>query len=100
MRSRSMPRRSGPTSCCWATTTCTPRCATPCGTPEPVAAAGLSPAELEAAVVERAAEVPDGAVARLFVDGADPQAWRLLDHARIAEAAGHALWFRVEPTFL
>jgi DNA repair exonuclease SbcCD nuclease subunit len=72
----------------------------PLVTPDPVAAAGLGPAELEAAVVERAGAVPPGAVARLFVDGADPQAWRLLDHARIAEAAAQALWFRVEPAFL
>jgi DNA repair exonuclease SbcCD nuclease subunit len=72
----------------------------PLVTPEPVAAAGLSPAELESAVVERATEVPDGAVARLFVDGADPQAWRLLDHTRVAEAFRHALWFRLEPAFL
>lgn len=68
--------------------------------PDPVAAAGLSPAELEAAVVARAEAVPAGAVARLFVDGADPQAWRLLDHARVADAFRHALWFRVEPAFL
>jgi len=72
----------------------------PLVTPEPVAAAGLSPAELESAVIERATEVPDGAVARLFVDGADPQAWRLLDHGRVAEAYRHALWFRLEPAFL
>jgi DNA repair exonuclease SbcCD nuclease subunit len=72
----------------------------PLVTPEPVAAAGLGPAELEVAVVERAAAVPAGAVARLVDDGADPQAWRLLDHARIAEAASHALWLRVEPAFL
>jgi DNA repair exonuclease SbcCD nuclease subunit len=72
----------------------------PLVTPEPVAAAGLSPDELESAVMERAASVPDGAVARLFVDGADPQAWRLLDHSRVAEAYRHALWFRLEPAFL
>jgi len=68
--------------------------------PDPVPAAGLGPAELEAGIVARAAAVPEGAVARLFVDGADPQAWRLLDHAGIAEAFRHALWFRVEPAFL
>ena len=38
----------------------------PLVTPEPVAAAGLSPDELESAVVERAEAVPAGAVARLF----------------------------------
>jgi exonuclease SbcD len=72
----------------------------PLVSPDPVPAAGLGPAELEAAIVARAATVPEGAVARLFVDGADPQAWRLLDHAGIAEAFRQALWFRVEPAFL
>ncbi len=72
----------------------------PLVSPDPVAAAGLSPAELEAEVISRAAQVPEGAVARLFVDGADPQAWRLLDHAAVADAYAHALWFRVEPAFL
>lgn len=72
----------------------------PLVSPDPVPAAGLSPQELETAVLERASAVPDGAVARLFVDGADPQAWRLLDHQGIAEAFGHALWFRLEPAFL
>lgn len=72
----------------------------PLVTPDPVAAAGLGPAELEAAMASRAMAVPEGAVARIFVDGADPQVWRLLDHARLAEAFRHALWFRLEPTFL
>ncbi|MGH9000768.1 MAG: metallophosphoesterase family protein [Acidimicrobiia bacterium] len=72
----------------------------PLVTPDPVAAAGLSPAELESALSQRAHAVPAGAVARVFVDGADPDAWHLLDHSRLAEAFGHALWFRLEPTFL
>lgn len=72
----------------------------PLVSPEPVPAAGLSPGELEAEVITRAAQVPEGAVARLFVDGADPQSWRLLDHQAVSEAYGHALWFRVEPAFL
>ena len=72
----------------------------PLVTPDAVTAAGLSPSELEAEIVARAASVPEGAVARVFVDGADPQAWRLLDHSAIADAYGHALWSRVEPAFL
>jgi len=72
----------------------------PLVSPDPVAAAGLGPADLEEAVIQRAEAVPAGAVARLFVDGADPQAWRLVDHARVSEAFGHALWFRLEPAFL
>jgi predicted phosphodiesterase len=72
----------------------------PLVTADPVPAAGLSPLELEVALADRAQTVPPGAVARVFVDGADPQAWRLVDHARVAEAFAHALWFRLEPTFL
>ncbi len=72
----------------------------PLSTPDPVAAAGLAPAELEAAIAARAAQVPAGAVARVFVDGADPQAWRLLDHTRLQDAFAHTLAFRLEPSFL
>jgi DNA repair exonuclease SbcCD nuclease subunit len=72
----------------------------PLSTPDPIAAAGLSPDDLEAAIADRAARVPAGAVARLFVDGADPQAWRLLDHTRLQEAFAHTLSFRLEPSFL
>jgi len=72
----------------------------PLCTPDPIAAAGLSSDELETAIADRAARVPDGAVARLFVDGADPQAWRLMDHTRLQESFAHALSFRLEPSFL
>jgi DNA repair exonuclease SbcCD nuclease subunit len=72
----------------------------PLVTLEAVPAAGFGPTELEAAIVAQAEAVPEAAVARLFVDGADPQAWRLLDHSRVAEAFSHALWFRLEPAFL
>ncbi len=72
----------------------------PLSTPDPVAAAGLAPAELEAAIAARAAQVPAGAVARVFVDGADPQAWRLLDHTRLQDAFAHTLAFRLEPSVL
>jgi hypothetical protein len=39
-------------------------------------------------------------VVRVFVDGADPQAWRLLDHGRLQDAFAHTLAFRLEPSFL
>ncbi|MGH9022713.1 MAG: metallophosphoesterase family protein [Acidimicrobiia bacterium] len=67
---------------------------------EPIAAAGLSPSELEETLLERVAEIPSGAVARLFVDGAEVQAYRLVDHRAVAAAAGGALALRIEPTFL
>ncbi|MDP9387409.1 MAG: DNA repair exonuclease [Actinomycetota bacterium] len=64
-----------------------------------VAALGLSPSELQAEVLERAGTVPEGAVARLYLDGVDPEAYRLLDVDLVREAAGAALFLKLEPTF-
>lgn len=64
-----------------------------------VAALGLSPSELEAQVLERAASVPEGAVARLYLDGVDPEAYRLLDLDAVRQAAATALYLKVEPVF-
>jgi len=65
-----------------------------------VAAQGLSPAEVSALVMERAASVPAGAVARLFVDGVDPEAYRLLDLAAVQDAAAAALHLKLQPDFV
>jgi DNA repair exonuclease SbcCD nuclease subunit len=46
---------------------------------ETIAAVGLSPTELQDLLSQRAELVPEGAVARVFVDGVDPQSWRLVD---------------------
>jgi DNA repair protein SbcD/Mre11 len=62
-------------------------------------ALGLSPGELSEQVLQRAATVPEGAVARLYLDGVDPEAYRLLDREVIREAAGVALDLRLEPQF-
>lgn len=67
---------------------------------EPIAAAGLGPSELQEALLERVGEIPPGAVARLFVEGAEAQAYRLVDHRAVGEAAKAALALRIEPTFL
>ena len=71
----------------------------PLVTLEQVVALGLSPAELQDVVLERAGTVPDGAVARLFLDGVDPEAYRLLDLQAVRETAGAALHLKVEPSF-
>src|SRR5207244_3714252 len=55
----------------------------PLVTLEPVAALGLSPAELRTSVLERAASVPEGAVARLYLEEVDVEAYRLLDLAEV-----------------
>jgi DNA repair exonuclease SbcCD nuclease subunit len=64
-----------------------------------VQALGLSPTEVEDLVLERAAAVPDGAVARLFLDGIDPEAYRLLDLQKVRDAAGAALHLKLSPSF-
>ena len=64
-----------------------------------VRALGLSPAELAEQVLARAATVPAGAVARLYLEGVDPEAFRLLDRQAVREAAGAALHLDLQPEF-
>ncbi len=71
----------------------------PLVTLETVEALGLSPREIQERVLERAASVPHGAVARLYLDGVDPEAYRLLDLEAVREAAQAALHFKIEPQF-
>jgi DNA repair exonuclease SbcCD nuclease subunit len=71
----------------------------PLVTLDTVHALGLSPAEVGALVLERASSVPDGAVARLYLDGVDPEAWRMLDMEAVREVAANALLLKVEPHF-
>lgn len=66
---------------------------------ESVRALGLSPAELSEQVLARAATVPAGAVARLYLEGVDPEAFRLLDREAVREAAGAALHLDLQPQF-
>lgn len=65
-----------------------------------VDALGLSPAEVAARVMATAAEVPEGAVARLYLDGIDPEAYRLLDLVAVRDAASAALHLKLEPNFV
>jgi len=67
---------------------------------EAVHAFGLSPAELAEQVLARAVAVPEAAVARLYLEGVDPEAYRLLDLHAVREAASHALMLRLEPQFV
>jgi exonuclease SbcD len=64
-----------------------------------VLAVGLSAAEVEALVLERVAEVPEGAVARLYLDGVEPEAYRLLDLQAVRDAGRAALHVKLEPQF-
>lgn len=67
---------------------------------ESVYALGLSPTELQELLLERATTIPEGAVARLYVENVDPQVWRLVDHHAVRDAARAGLHLKVEPSFL
>lgn len=67
---------------------------------ETVHATGLSPVEVQDLVLARAAAIPEGAVARLYLDNVDPEAYKLLDVEQVHATASAALWFKIEPTFL
>jgi DNA repair protein SbcD/Mre11 len=71
----------------------------PLVTLDTVEALGLSPTEVEELVLRRAEQVPAGAVARLFIDGVDPEAYRLLDLAKVRDVAAGALHLKLEPSF-
>ena len=49
--------------------------------------------------MERASKVPEGAVARLYLDGVDPEAYRMLDLHAVRDAASAALHLKIEPSF-
>jgi exonuclease SbcD len=72
----------------------------PLVTLDTVQALGLSPAEVQDLVLQRAAGVPEGAVARLYLDGVDPEAYRLLDLQAVRDAASAALHLKIEPSFV
>jgi DNA repair exonuclease SbcCD nuclease subunit len=67
---------------------------------ESVEARGLSPAEVQQLILDRASSVPEGAVARLYLNDVDPEAYRLLDLQAVREAAAAGLFLKIEPTFL
>jgi DNA repair exonuclease SbcCD nuclease subunit len=64
-----------------------------------VHALGLSPAEVQERVLERVAAVPAGAVVRLFLEGVDPEAYRMLDIEAVRAASAHALHLKLQPDF-
>ncbi len=66
---------------------------------ESVYAFGLGPAELAEQVLERVAGVPAGGVARLYLEGVDPAAYRLLDLQAVRDAGAAALHLKLEPQF-
>jgi hypothetical protein len=65
-----------------------------------VYALGLGPAEVQERLMERAAAVPEGSVARVYIEGVDPAAYRLLDLHAVRDAAGAALLLKLEPQFV
>jgi DNA repair exonuclease SbcCD nuclease subunit len=72
----------------------------PMVTLDSVYALGLSPGELQDLLVERAGQIPEGAVARLYVESVDPNVWTLLDHHAIRDAARAGLHLKLEPCYV
>lgn len=72
----------------------------PLVTLEAVYALGLSPTELQERLAQRASSVPEGAVARLYVDGVDPEVWHLLDHHAVRDCGRAGLHLKLEPSFV
>ena len=72
----------------------------PLVTLESVFALGMSPTELEEQMIRRAAGIPDGAVARLYLENLDPEVYRLIDMQAVREAAQAGLFLKLEPQFL
>ena len=64
-----------------------------------IGAFGISPAELQEALAQSFANAPAGAVARVEVDGVDPEVYRLVDLHAIRDAAAHLLHISVTPRF-
>ncbi len=64
-----------------------------------VHALGLSPAEVQTQVTDAVAAIPEGGVARLYLDGIDPEAYRMLDLDAVRAAASLALHLKLEPVF-
>jgi DNA repair exonuclease SbcCD nuclease subunit len=62
-------------------------------------ARGLGPKELQEALERRVSQLPEGAVGRLFVEGADPDSWRLVDLSALRRAWAPALYCKLEPSF-
>jgi hypothetical protein len=50
-------------------------------------------------VLERAAKVPPGAVARLYLEGVEPEPYRLLDLDAVRDTSKAALYLKLEPQF-
>jgi hypothetical protein len=72
----------------------------PVVTLESVYALGLSPAELQEKILERASTIPEGAVARLYVESVVPDVWRMLDQHAVRDAAKAGLHLKLEPIYV
>lgn len=68
-------------------------------TAPPIAAFGISPRELQTALAEAFAMAPAGSVARVEVDGVDPDVYRLVDLHAVRDASSHVLHINVTPRF-
>lgn len=68
-------------------------------TPDMVYCAGLGPAEVERAIMERLQPLPEGSVVRLTLDMIDVDVYRLLDLPALHDATRHLLHLKYELRF-
>lgn len=71
----------------------------PLCSPDPVYAFGRSVLEIQNEVCEKLGELPEGAVARLVLDGISPEAYRLLDLSTMQDAGPNLLNVKLDPRF-
>ncbi len=68
-------------------------------TPDDVYAFGMGPAEVQQAIIDKLSVLPEGAIARVALDGISPEVYRLLDLRVVAESAAHLLHWRLDASF-
>lgn len=68
----------------------------PMVTPDAIDALGLSGADIQAALISRLSDAPEGAVVRIYIDAVAPEDWRLVDHDAVREAGQHLLHVQLE----
>jgi DNA repair exonuclease SbcCD nuclease subunit len=72
----------------------------PLVTPDPVYAAGRSPAEVQEEIMIKLASITEGAVARLTLDCIEPDVYRLLDLPKIYAENAHLLHLKLDPLYM
>lgn len=65
--------------------------------PEPIHALGMGPDDVLERMLSAIATVPEGAVAKVIIDGVAPEVWSQVDLRQWREASEHCLWAKADP---